>query len=111
MSRIQILQVANLPKNLVLTGKGVSRKKRAGNYLFDVCPIESPHKLGQNPDSPAPTSVEVFAGLESEPKPQLDLNGVYQVETLPNGTPITQTVGAHTLYILKKVEFVRNKGV
>lgn len=108
MSRIQILQVNGLPKNIVLTGKGVNRIKKAGNYLFDVCPIERAHNQGVPATVPA---VSVFAGLESDPKPQLDLNGVYQVETLPNGTPITQTVGAHTLYILKKVEWVRNPGV
>ena len=111
MSRIQILQVANLPKNIILTGKGVARKKRTGNYLFDVCPIEDAHLQGVPPVSPAPSAIEVYAGAEADPKPQIDMNGVYQVETLPNGTPITQTVGAHTLLILKKVEWIRNKGV
>lgn len=86
--------------NIVLTGKGVSRVAGANGVLFDRVPFEDPHEITVRKGT-----VDVYVGDSADPKPELDLNGVWQVPA----NAVTEVVNGNTLIPIEKVEWLRNK--
>lgn len=110
----------DLPKNIILTGKGVRRVNLLNEELYDRTPIETPQQLGVNPPlkvdgvTPFEADVDVFAGKEASGtlSPEMDLGGVYQVVLDELGAPVVHvSPEGVNLWILQKVEFIRNPGV
>jgi len=87
-------------KNIVLSGKGRSRVAGANGVLFDRVPFEDPHEL-----TVTKGYVDVLVGEPSDPKPELDLGGVWQLAE----NSVSETFNGNTLVILEKVEWARNR--
>lgn len=86
-------------KNIVLTGKGVTKVAIAGDLFLRV-PYEDPHKLTVRVGT-----VDVYNGTVAAPEPHLDLNGVWQAQAV---VPAQTTVNGNSLTTIGKVEWVRN---
>lgn len=121
-SRMRIVakaSLAKLPKNIILSAKGVNRVVGANGEMYDRCPIENYHHQDVQPstvDSNNENFVDVFAGKSSTGtlKPELGQGGggVFQVVLKADGSPQTQTSPEGvTLWLLHPVETVRNEKV
>jgi len=114
--RIKVPGAALAGKNIVLTGKGVTRIAGANNHQFDRCPYEVVEQQGVLPSvvkAGSPDFVDVFIDKDADNNPvspEMDLSGVYQVETV-GGVEVVDVVNGNNLWRLRKVEFVRNAGV
>jgi hypothetical protein len=113
--RIRIAAKADLtklPKNIVLSGKGVNRVNLANGELYDRCPIENYHHQNVAPssvDAANEDSVDVFVGSAGSEKPEMDLSGVWQV-VLVGASPLVEVSDESVnLWHLQKVETVRNE--
>lgn len=107
--------LSSLPKNIIITGKGVARINGANGELYDRMPIEDYHNQNVQPSSNAlesyEDSVDVFVGKTGEEKPE-GLFGVFQVVVDGAGSPVVQvSEEGVSLWTLEHVETVRNKEV
>ena len=107
--------LADLPKNIIVTGKGVSRVNLMNGELYDRSPINDLHHQNVAPSTIEATayedSVDIFVGEEASLQDVSSAFGaVFQVRVDENGAPVEhQSPQGVTIWTLDNVEFVRNE--